>query len=475
MPDPVLAAFARQATDTPDAPAILAGDSAIPYRALADTVLRAAAFVAGQGIGPGMVVGIGAPDALLHAIMILASEACGAATLSFGELEVRDLANGLTRCDAVFSAWLGLSHPRVMPLDDDAVGAIMRTPPAPLALLGDAAPAARVLYSSGTTGAQRLISLGPEAMAAILRSRLDLIDQFAPDAALFLCPYGPVQDRAMTYVRAMLVRGGTVAFDFPASTAAIGSGDPAWFTMVLPNHVRLMTEAFEVSHLRHKAAFVDINGAAVDPRTHDLALRLLADQVVVNYGAKEATGLSFVDRDGVGTLGPGVQVRIDHRAGLPAGAGLIAVRAPTLATRYLGDAAQSAARFQDGWFLTGDVGFQPAPDQLVVLGRADDLLNVGGEKLAPGPLEADLCAACDITAAVLLTVPDADGIERLCILIERDDPIGDTATRQRIAEVIGHHAEIARTMFLAEFPRNEAGKVRRDALRAAVPDAPPLA
>lgn len=472
MSDPVLAALARHATDTPDAPAILAGDSAIPYRALADTILRAAAFVAGQGVSPGMVVGIGLPDALLHTVMILACEACGAATLSFGELEIRDPANGLTRCDAVFSAWSGLSHPRVMPLGDDAAGVIMRTPPAGLSL-GEAAPAARVLYSSGTTGAQRLIALGPHSMAAILRSRLDLIDRFGPDAALFLSPYGPVQDRAMTYIRAMLVRGGTVAFDVPASEAPLGAGDPAWFTMVLPNHVRLVTEAFQASHLRRKAMFVDINGAAVDPRTHDLAIRLLADQVVVNYGAKEATGLSFVDRDGVGTLSPGVQVRIDHRAGLPAGAGLIAVRAPTLATGYLGDAAQSAARFRDGWFLTGDVGFQPAPDQLVVLGRSDDLLNVGGEKLAPFPLEAALCAACEITAAVLLTVPDADGIERLYVLIERDNPAGDTATRQRIAETIGPHAAIARVVFLGEFPRNAAGKVRRDALRAAIPDAPP--
>ncbi len=468
------AALVRHAAEAPGAPAFYYGDYLITYEALTRSVAQAVAYIANQGLRPGMMAGIQTPDSLLHIVLTLACEALGAGSMSLSEHEARDWAEGVAACDVLFAA-AAASHPVLVPLNGETIGTITgATLPADwrerLAAPVPPPNLAQIIKSSGTTGTPKPIALSPAAVAAILRHRCGLIDRFGP-AALFVCLYGPVFYRSLTYVRAMLLRRRMVAFGFDGWAAATAEATPPWFTLALPGDVQRVVHAVQASRLRRRAEFLDINGAAVDPRTHDLATRGVADRIVVNYGMNEATGIAWIDRDGVGTLCPDVQVRIERDPALSTkgrDVGLIVVRTPTLAIGYPGHADLSAAHFVDGWFRSSDVGFQPAPDLLVVLGRTDDMLNVGGEKLAPGPLEAELCAICDVHAAVLLTTPDADGVERLCAVIERDGATAEAEMRKRVEALLRPHAEIVRVVYLPEFPRNDSGKIRRGVLREMV-------
>ncbi|HET6606233.1 MAG TPA: class I adenylate-forming enzyme family protein [Rhodopila sp.] len=467
------AVLVRHATEAPGAPAFYYGDYLITYEALTRTVAQAVTYLADHGLRPGKLAGIQTPDSLLHVVLTLACEALGAASMSLSEHEVQQWAEGVVLCDALF-ATANAPHPAFVRLDGGTIGAITGVTlsagwqgrlatPAPLS------PLARVIKSSGTTGTPKPIALSPASVGAILRHRCDLIDRFGPEARLFVCIYGPVFYRSLTYVRAMLLRRRMVAFGFTGWAAATAEATPPWFTLALPGHVERVIAAFRANRVPRRAAFLDINGAAVDPRTHDLATRGIADRIVVNYGMNEATGIAWIDRDGVGTLCPEVEVRIERDPALSTegrDVGLIAVRAPTLAIGYPGRANLTAAHFVDGWFRSGDVGFQPASDRVVVLGRADDMLNVGGMKLAPGPLEAELCTICDVQAAVLLTTPDGNGVQRLCAVIERDGGAEDPGMRNRVEALLRSHADKVQVVYLPEFPRNESGKVRRDALRA---------
>jgi acyl-CoA synthetase (AMP-forming)/AMP-acid ligase II len=460
---PVLATLIQHAREAPDAPAFLLDERLITYGAFAGTVTRLAGFAASQGIRPGMLIGIRIQDRLLHIALVFACEACGAGTASLTDTDVRTWANGFAACDMLFADGNTPPHPRRIHLSPETIAGVtdadLARPPPHLACPPDAA--ARVIKSSGTTGGPKPIALGPAAMVAILRHRCDLIARFGPDVAVFLCLYGPEFDRALTYVRAMLVLRRIVAF----SSARLAGLTLPWFTLVTPGFIRPLVIAAEGLP---RARFIDINGSAVDPRTWDL-VATLADTVVVNYGMNEATGISWVGRDGVGTLCDGVEARIDQDPSLSTRrrkAGLISVRAPTMAQGYLGHRELTSRHFKRGWFRTGDLGFQPEPGQLVVLGREDDLLNLGGVKVAPNPLEAEICAACDVSAAVLVTVPDSDGVERLCVILEKPDPDESAGLGDRVAEVLGRHAGPFQVMVRAVLPRNDGGKIRRDVLRA---------
>ena len=59
----------------------------------------------------------------------------------------------------------------------------------------------------------------------------------------------------------------------------------------------------------------------------------------------------------------------------------------------------------DGRYRTGDAGFMPAPDRLVVLRRADDMLNVGGVRIAPQPLEDRIKAIEGVADTVPVALP----------------------------------------------------------------------
>ncbi len=109
--------------------------------------------------------------------------------------------------------------------------------------------------------------------------------------------------------------------------------------------------------------------------------------ILEGYGLTETTAASHVNRphrEKIGTVGqplPGVEVRI-------ADDGEILMRAETIFTQYLNNPEATAAAFDDGWLLTGDVGTQDAEGYLTITGRKKEIIvTAGGKNVAPAVLE----------------------------------------------------------------------------------------
>lgn len=97
----------------------------------------------------------------------------------------------------------------------------------------------------------------------------------------------------------------------------------------------------------------------------------------------------------VGAPVTGVEARVIAEDGSPLPerrVGQVVVRRPWMATAYLDDDQQTAARFRDGWFLTGDRGYLAA-GELHILGRADDMLVLRGRNLPNAVVEQGLLDA----------------------------------------------------------------------------------
>jgi O-succinylbenzoic acid--CoA ligase len=133
---------------------------------------------------------------------------------------------------------------------------------------------------------------------------------------------------------------------------------------------------------------------------------------------------------------------------------------------YLWDDALTARYFVDGWHVTGDLGFQPARDRLVLLGRADDMLNIGGIKLPPQPIEADLRSVDGVRDAVLLGIENDLGLTELHVVIERTGPGLDAGLTDRVRPIVHRYGRDFVAHFRDDLPRTGTGKVRRGALRA---------
>lgn len=132
---------------------------------------------------------------------------------------------------------------------------------------------------------------------------------------------------------------------------------------------------------------------------------------------------------------PGVAVRIrDIDTGTdcaPGEAGEILVRGWSVMQGYFDKPSETAAALDaEGWLYTGDLGRLGEDGRLEFVGRAKDLIRVGGENVAPAEVEDILHRHPKIRQAVVVGVPDARLMEVPCAFVVLND--GTAATEEEL-------------------------------------------
>jgi O-succinylbenzoic acid--CoA ligase len=124
----------------------------------------------------------------------------------------------------------------------------------------------------------------------------------------------------------------------------------------------------------------------------------------------------------------------------------------------------------DGWFWTSDLGALDGAGRLTVRGRADDVINSGGEKVVPGEVESVLGTLGGVRDVVIVGVPDSEWGEIVTAVIVPEDPAAPpelARLRAQARERIPGYAAPRRLILVAEIPMLASGKPDRQALRAA--------
>jgi acyl-CoA synthetase (AMP-forming)/AMP-acid ligase II len=142
----------------------------------------------------------------------------------------------------------------------------------------------------------------------------------------------------------------------------------------------------------------------------------------------------------------------------------VRIRGARVATAYIGDAEASADAFRDGGFYPGDIGRLGADGVLIIEGRADDRMNLGGFKLMPGVVEAVALECPGVTAAAAFAAPDERGLDCCWLAVVR----GPDFDRQRLVDhLAASPVELPdiRFAWTEAIPRNAMGKIERRRLR----------
>ncbi len=133
-------------------------------------------------------------------------------------------------------------------------------------------------------------------------------------------------------------------------------------------------------------------GARLDPEVA-WKLEALGWEVLTGYGLTETSPIVTFNRrgsariDSVGLPLPGVELRIDAKAGQPSGD--ILVRGPNVFAGYRNNPEATALAFTpDGWFRTGDLGLVDRDGYLHILGRMKEVIVLpGGKNVIPEDVE----------------------------------------------------------------------------------------
>lgn len=146
--------------------------------------------------------------------------------------------------------------------------------------------------------------------------------------------------------------------------------------------------------------------------------------------------------------------------------GLLRVKLTSLDhTGYMNDPDSTAKSFRDGWFYPGDLAVKRGDGAVRVLGRAVDVVNIGGLKVATGPIEEVVQQVLGVKVVCVFSGLEPSGEDRLVVALETSEPI-DKRQLQRVVAKLPSGTSV-RFVGLRQFPRNQSGtqKINRIALR----------
>ncbi|WP_445376328.1 AMP-binding protein [Niveispirillum fermenti] len=146
--------------------------------------------------------------------------------------------------------------------------------------------------------------------------------------------------------------------------------------------------------------------------------------------------------------------------------GRLHVRGAAVIDRYFGQ--ESPATNADGWFDTGDLARIDHAGNLMITGRAKDLIKSGGEWINPAEIEAVVGALPQVSLAAVIGRSDVKWGERPLLLVElRDDQ--EITDQELLAALRGQVASWwipDAVVRVPSMPRGSTGKIDKLQLRA---------
>ena len=269
---------------------------------------------------------------------------------------------------------------------------------------------ADILYTTGTTGSSKGVII---SHSTILADAENLIEGqgFSEDLAFVV--NGPLNHiGSLSKIYPVMMLGGTIilvdglkdinkffeAFDYPASKMA---------TFLVPASIRMLIQfsSERIKALADKIEFIETGAAAISQSDMQELCRLLPHTRLYNTYASTETGIicTYNYNDGkcvAGCLGKPMK----HSRVAISEQGMIVCYGETLMTGYIGDPEKTASVLKDGAISTSDIGRIDENGMLHLMGREDDVINVGGFKVAPTEVEDVALAFTDLKDCVCVPV-----------------------------------------------------------------------
>ena len=336
------------------------------------------------------------------------------------------------------AAALDGSGPPLLPTTEPRVLAALR-PEEPL----ESADVAVVVPTSGSTGEPKGVLLTAAALRASATATAAVVGEGQWLLALPTTHVAGLQ----VLVRSLLAGTSPVVLEGPTAVAAFEQATsrltgPRRLVSLVPTQLARLVES---PALREYDAVL-LGGAAAPAELLDRA-RAAGVRVVTTYGMSETCGGCVYD----GVPLPGVMVSIGDR---------IRITGPVVGLGYRLRPDLSVESFDGDTFTTSDVG-ELVDGRLVVLGRADDVVVTGGEKVAPAAVEAALASHPSVAEVAVVGVPDAEWGARVVAVVVLRGPLSLEDARSHVASRLSRVAAPRELRVVDALPLLPSGKIDR--------------
>jgi len=332
-----------------------------------------------------------------------------------------------------------------------------------------------VLHTSGTTSRPKRVPLRHHNLAASVSNIIATYELGPEDVSLCVMPLFHVHGLVASAL-ATFASGGTVVA--PDRFTPLGfwplmqAHRPTWFTASPTPHQLVLARLQEDRPAgTERLRFVRSCSAALSPAQMALMEQRFGVPVLEAYGMTEASHQMASnplppEPRVAGSVGRGTGVDIavfdEGGAAVPAGMpGEVVIRGPNVMRGYEDNPQANANAFVDGWFRTGDLGTLDSAGYLRLIGRIKELINRGGEKIAPREIDDVLEAHPAVKEAVAFGMPHPTWGEEVAAAVVLSAPATEKEliaySRQRLADF-----KVPKRLYIVDsIPRTPTGKVQR--------------
>ena len=252
---------------------------------------------------------------------------------------------------------------------------------------------ADILYTTGTTGRSKGVMISHRT---IIADAENLIDGQGFTHELAFVVNGPLNHiGSLSKIYPIIVLGATLiivdglkdmnkffaAFDYPAEKMA---------TFLVPASIRMLIQfsGEQLARYADKIDFIETGAAAISQADMEALCQLLPKTRLYNTYASTETGIIATYNYNSGKCVAGCLGRtMKHSKLMITEDGLIACQGDTLMSGYVGDPERTASILRGDTVYTSDIGMIDEDGLLHLKGREDDVINVGGFKVAPTEVE----------------------------------------------------------------------------------------
>jgi len=484
----------RSAERFGDKPALIGADGTVrTYRELWSNARKVARFLQDHGIEKGDKVGVFSPNHVDYASVFYGSLLTGATVTTLNPLyREREIEHQLDDAEAValfvfslMAAPVEAARPNlprlrnVWPIDglpDLLDGVSEEYRPVEINAREDVAV---LPYSSGTTGLPKGVMLTHHNIASNVKQGL-ATGQITSDA-VSLCTLPFFHIYGMTVLMSSGLALGTTGivmmrFDVEQMMALVGKYGMTNLYLA-PPAVLAMANVPDPSRFDTSSLRVVVSGAA--PLPVEVAERVRSTYgclVAQGYGMTETsptTNTNPLDRIKIESCGPPVADTFEKIVSLETGkelaageVGEVAVRGPQVMKGYWKRPQETNdCLSEDGWLLTGDIGWLDEDGYLYILDRKKEMIKYKGYQVAPAELEAVLHEHPAVQDAAVIPKPHLEGgeIPKAFVVLREGFQASPEELMAFVAEKVAPYKKIREVEYMTEIPKTLSGKIlRRD-------------
>jgi amino acid adenylation domain-containing protein len=295
------------------------------------------------------------------------------------------------------------------------------TPTAPprFAMPGDVA---FVLHTSGTTSQPKIVPLTHTNVCTAAHNLCTALALSTSDRCLNILPLFHTYGLVCALLTSLTAGASTVClpgFDASCFFTCLEEFRPTWYQAVPVMHQEILARATQHREIiaRCPLRLIRSGTAPLLPSVRAQLESKFKIPLIEGWGMVEACGpvtcnapLSRQRRAGSVGLAIGTEIAIMDEAGAvrPAGAiGEVVVRGATVMQGYENDPTANRDAFIHGWFRSGDAGYLDNDGYLFLTGRIKEVINRGGEKIAPQEVDGVLMSHPAVAQAATFAVPHA--------------------------------------------------------------------